>query len=265
MVNGYVCLSSKVAKANKYFGAEYFNHLFELEENNFWFRSRNQLLIWALEKYFPSAKNFLEIGCGTGFVLYGLRRKFPELELSGGDIFINALAFAGERLPGISLFQMDAHDIPFECEFDVIGVFDVLEHIDEDNRVLAQIFRAMKPSGGIILTAPQHTWLWSAVDEYSFHRRRYNRQELVKKVMNAGFEILCVTSFVSLLLPLMFIARLRRKRRHTEFDLFAELKTNKLLNAAFEKVLGIERNLIKKRFSFPVGGSLLLVASRNRR
>jgi SAM-dependent methyltransferase len=57
------------------------------------------------------------------------------------------------------LFQMDARKIPFESEFDVIGAFDVLEHIEEDEKALAQIFHAVLPGGGLILTVPQHRFL----------------------------------------------------------------------------------------------------------
>lgn len=66
---------------------------------------------------------------------------------------------------------MDARRIPFEGEFDVIGAFDVLEHIEEDERVLGQLNAALRSGGGIIATVPQHQWLWSEMDTVSGHRR----------------------------------------------------------------------------------------------
>ena len=261
--NGYLSFSPDLAGANDCFGAEDFAHLFRLEAGHFWFRGRNRLLIWALRRYFPYASSFLEIGCGTGFVLSGIRQEFPELVLAGADIFTNGLAFAEKRLPDVTLFQMDARRIPFECEFDVIGAFDLLEHIGEDDAVLLQMFQATKPGGGILLTVPQHRFLWSVVDEYSFHKRRYTRKELVKKVERAGFGIIRVTSFVFFLLPLILLSRLKQPRLQDDFDPTAELKIDHLLNATLERVLGIERILIERGFSFPAGGSLLVVARRD--
>ena len=259
----FLSFSPDLAETNDSFDAGYFAQLAKLEAGYFWFRSRNRLLIWALHRYFPHANRFLEIGCGTGYVLSGIQREFPEMMLSGSDIFTEGLAFAEKRLPGVSLFQMDARLIPFEGEFDVIGAFDLLEHIVEDDAVLSQMFQATKSGGGIMLTVPQHPSLWSVVDEYSFHKRRYTRKELAEKVERAGFEIIRVTSFVFFLLPLMLFSRLKQPGSQDDFDPVAELQIDNVLNTALEKVLGIERILIERGFSFPSGGSLIVVAGKD--
>lgn len=260
--NGYLSFLPDMTETNDGFSAVYFAQLATVEESSFWFRSRNNLLIWALRRYFPHINKFLEIGCGTGLVLSGIQRYFPGLKLSGSEIFSEGLDFAKERLPDVNLFQMDARRIPFEDEFDVIGAFDVLEHIDEDELVLLQMFRAIRRAGGIILTVPQHRFLWSGVDEYSFHKRRYTRRDLVGKVERAGFRIIRVTSFVSFLLPLMIFSRLKQCRPQRDFDPLREYKIGTLLNMTFENVLTIERGLIKSGISFPAGGSLLVVAKK---
>lgn len=148
VINGFLSFSPELHDSNECFNPEAFKRLFNVETTNFWFRSRNRLLIWALRKYFPQAESFFEIGCGTGYVLSGIKREFPNFRLYGSDIFSNGLSFAKQRLSDVSLFQMDARKIPFENEFDVIGAFDVLEHIDEDSVVLQQMFQATKSGGG---------------------------------------------------------------------------------------------------------------------
>ncbi len=77
----------------------------------------------------------------------------------------------------------------------------------------------------------------------------------------SGFEIIRVTSFVFFILPLMLLSRVRQRGRQGNFDPLAEFRIGRPLNAALEKVLGIERFLIEGGFSFPAGGSLLVVAS----
>ena len=157
---------------------------------------------------------------------------------------------------------MDARTIPFESEFDVIGAFDVLEHIEQDNLVLSQMYQAVSPGGGIIITVPHHRFLWSQQDEYACHVRRYKTQELKDKVAQAGFEVIKTTSFVSLLLPLMMISRLRKRNPDHAFDPLAEHRISGLANAVLENLLNFERALIRWGFPFPVGGSLLLVARK---
>ena len=257
-----MAFAPELAKESEGFKAGYFAGLAEWEGDSFWFRSRNRLLIWSFQRYFPEAENFLEIGCGTGFVLSGFHRALPKLTLCGSEIFTAGLSFAAERLPGIELYQMDARRIPFEKHFDVIGAFDVLEHIQEDELVISQMHQAVRAGGGIMVTVPQHSSLWSEADEYAQHVRRYRVGELRAKVEHAGFKVLRATSFVSLLLPLMFIVRLKQRFTNQEFDATAELKLSSSVNLLLERVMDVERAMIRLGISFPAGGSLLLVARR---
>ncbi|MBD0320867.1 MAG: class I SAM-dependent methyltransferase [Gemmatimonadetes bacterium] len=239
--------------------ARFFAALAEAEPGHFWFEARNRLIARVVAAHFPGARSFLEVGCGTGFVLAGLARAFPAMSLAGSELFPEGLPYARRRAPGVELFQMDARAIPFAGEFDVAGAFDVLEHVEEDERVLAELHRSVRPGGGIVLTVPQHPWLWSAMDDLARHRRRYTRRGLVARVRRAGFVVERATSFVSALLPLMVLARLRRPR---VADPMAELRIAPPLNRAFRAVLDAERALIGRGLSLPAGGSLLIVARR---
>ena len=245
------------------FKAEYFDELVQVEARNFWFRARNNIIAWAFGKYAAPVGEVLEIGCGNGYVLSGLQKVFPNAKLSGSEIFLNGLHFAAQRLPGITLMQMDARDIPFSEHFDVIGAFDVLEHIQEDEDVLLQVHNALKPGGRIILSVPQHMWLWSAMDDYACHARRYTAKELKDKLEAAGFRIERSTSFVSFLLPAMLASRFAKKDvATTELDASAELRMNPVLNALFYTIMRLEAFLIRLGINFPAGGSRLVVAQK---
>lgn len=259
--NGVLCFIEDSPVTGNGFKPEYFAKLARFEEGNFWFRARNRLIQWALASYFPDAGSFLEVGCGTGFVLKGVSETRPRMRLAGSEIFSDGLVSARARLPGVDLYQMDARHIPFEREFDVIGAFDVLEHIDEDDAVLRQMFRATRPGGGLLVTVPQHRFLWSAIDEHSMHKRRYSRAELRGKVEQAGFRIQRMISFISLLLPPMMYSRMRRNSSR-DFQLWKEFEISRPLNALLGSILTAERAMIERGVSFPAGGSLLLIAKR---
>jgi len=188
LVDGFHAYAPDFAHSGGGFKSSYFSELARLEENNFWFRSRSQLILWALDEYCHNFQSILEIGCGTGYVLSGVSKHFPLSTLHGSEIFTAGLNFAAARLPAANLMQMDARKIPFEEEFDVIGAFDVLEHIEDDECVLAQVHAALKPQGLILLTVPQHAWLWSASDKYACHVRRYTASDLHHKIKKAGFS-----------------------------------------------------------------------------
>lgn len=263
-IDGFPAFAPELATENSGFREDYFRELAALEADNFWFRSRNRLIIWAMQTYRPDCERFLEVGCGTGFVLSGIRTAFPSAELAGSEIFSTGLAFAAERVPSAAFYQMDARAIPFRDHFDAIGAFDVLEHIDDDTRVITEVARALRPGGTFLLSVPQHPSLWSAQDDHAFHVRRYTAAGLRRKVEAAGFEIVRTTSFVSLLLPMMFASRMSRRAvsAEAEVDAMGDLRQPRAVNVALEAVMTVERALIRHGWSFPAGGSLLLVARK---
>lgn len=245
------------------FKPESFAELARYEEGSFWFRARNNLILWAVERHAPKFRNMLEIGCGTGFVLSALAHRFPEARFTGSEIFTRGLQFAAQRAPKARLYQMDARAIGHRDEFDVIGAFDVLEHIAEDKIVLKEIHKALLPGGILVLTVPQHGWLWSHSDDYACHQRRYTAAELTHKLKETGFTIIRSTSFVSLLLPAMLLSRfLQRRTTLEDFDPSAEFRLNPVLNAVFFRLMQIEIFFIRAGLSLPLGGSRLVVARK---
>lgn len=262
MLNGVEAHAAAMAHGGGGFKPEYFAELARLESANFWFKARNELILWALRRYSPDAHHFLEVGCGTGFVLSGIAGAHPGMALSGSEIFLAGLSHAAQRVPTARFMQMDARHVPFVEEFDAVGAFDVLEHIEEDEAVLAQLHKALKPGGVLLLSVPQHPWLWSASDEYACHVRRYTCSEIETKVRAAGFSLLRSTSFVSSLLPAMALARELQKRSKSAFDPSAELNVRAAINNAFYGLMKMELVGIRLGLNYPVGGSRLIVAKK---
>jgi SAM-dependent methyltransferase len=263
----FVCLAPETLQSPSGYDQKLFGELVRFEESNFWFVNRARLIAELVRKHFPIANNFLEIGCGTGSVLLALRKALPHLKLTGCEQYPLGLVFAHRRLGnGVTLVQMDAHRIPAREEFDVIGAFDVVEHIREDEDVIAEIRTALKPGGGAIISVPQHPWLWSPTDDAAFHQRRYACGELEAKVERAGLRVVQSTSFNTLLLPMMMASRILMKVRawRTTPDVLAEFKIAPALNRFLSTVLRLEVGLISAGIRWPLGGSRFVVAKRAR-
>lgn len=263
LVDSFPVLAPELAQGGAGFQPQAFAELAAVEADSFWFRARNRLIVWALRRHFPDMQRYLEIGCGTGYVLAGVADAYPHATITGSEVFSVGLPYAAERIGGAELLQMDARKIPYVNEFDVIGAFDVLEHIKQDEAVLTEMLQALRRGGGIAITVPQHPWLWSQQDEYACHERRYRIGELRDKVLRAGFKLELQTSFVSLLLPAMMASRLSLKKTSADASNKAgEFQLPGLINRTFEGVMNLERQLIRLGIRFPVGGSLLLVARK---
>lgn len=265
---GFVLLAPALAHGGGGFDPQAFAALAAAEQGSFWFRTRNRLILWTLKRHRPTMERYLEIGCGTGFVLSAVCASFPGLEATGSEVFVAGLPHARRRLPGVELLQMDAQRVPYNAEFDAVGAFDVLEHIDDDDRVLREVHRSLKPGGALVVTVPQHPRLWSAQDDYAHHVRRYRIGELASKMRAAGFQIELDTSFVSLLLPAMWLSRRGRDgaadHDKGRSDLAAEMKLPATIDRALESVMDIEAWAIRRGIRFPVGGSRLIVAGKSR-
>lgn len=265
--DGFPLLAPELANGGMDFPIGRHDQLAQIEDKNFWFISRNKLLIYFLDKYFPCAESLLEIGCGTGFVLSGLFRHRSDMNFFGAEAYTTGLKHAKKRMPKAVFAQMDVCNIPFVEEFDIIGAFDLLEHIADDWTALREMHKALKSGGGIMITVPQHPWLWSNTDEKAGHKRRYTRKELSKKIKEAGFDIIMTTSFLFLLFP--FIMAIRLLKNYSEYSptrddhkVQAGLRLADSVNAIFIKACDLERAFIQLGFSMPFGGSLVCIAKK---
>lgn len=252
-----------MASARTPFPEKTFAILANAEASHWWFRARNRILLWALATRIGRFKNFLEIGCGTGFVLEGVSKAYPDVEMHGSEYYEEGLSYARQRLPSATFSQLDATKMTEKERYDVIGAFDVIEHIEHDQLVLKNLCNALTPNGSLIISVPQHRWLWSEVDEYACHVRRYTRSELAKKIRDAGLSVTYSTSFVSFLVPLMWVSRLRA--RTNKYDPMAEFQIKSWLNYSLEQVMKLELFLLKLGVRIPLGGSLLMIAKKNNR
>jgi SAM-dependent methyltransferase len=278
VIEGIPCYAPELAFENGNFSAHSYELLYQTEAKNFWFRARGRIVLWAVSRFLAPAatapKEFLELGCGTGYVLGELSR-LPGLRRFGADLLLEGLKFARKRMPDVQFAQVDATRMPYERAFDGIGAFDILEHIQEDRLALKEIGRALKPGGVLFLTVPQHAFLWSAVDVLSFHKRRYSRHDLQQKLTEAGYELLFQSSFVTAAFPLLLVRRLLNRQspsvgakpsdlsEKAKESVYAEVALPTLLNFVLSGLMAIDTWLLRRGIRLPFGGSLLMVARKN--
>jgi SAM-dependent methyltransferase len=276
-IDGFRCFAPARALECADYPHEGFEVTAEVEANSFWCRSRNRILRRIVERFSDRSRpvSMLEIGCGIGGVAAELRR-VPGLRLTASEISLQGLRYARSKYPEVEFIQLDAAEIPFREEFDVVGAFDVLEHIQDDERVIQGVHDALRPGGVFVVTVPQYAWMWSSLDEIVHHKRRYSRADLLRKLRAHDFEVLYRSSFVTALFPAMAASRLLARRRPPAAsgppaasaalnrEAFASHVTlSPAANRFCDRVMRIDELALRGGLSLPFGGSLLAVARRS--
>jgi SAM-dependent methyltransferase len=250
--------------------AGYDPHFFEtlpaIEDRHFWFAARREVIVDGLRRAVPdmARRALFDIGCGSGGLLTFLQ---GHLALAGAcDAHRQALDLARRRVSTPLVLVDEGRVPPLGPGQTLLGMFDVLEHLDEDDSVLGWLLSILEPGGVLVLTVPAHPFLFDEMDVLACHRRRYTRRDLREKLLRAGFEVRLLTHFMAPLVPPLLLFRrlgrllqllgLHSLRRPTQ-----ELQVTPGLNGLMRGVLRIERAWLR-RFTLPFGSSLLVVAAR---
>lgn len=236
---------------------EVYQRMAALENRHWWFRGRRRILRAMLRRYAPAKRplEILEAGAGTGGNL-ALLGQFGRVSAFEPD----PDAAAHARRSGINVRAGSLpDDHPFnDKSFDLITLFDVLEHVEHDRESLASMARLLKPGGRLMLTVPAMPILWGPHDEHHLHFRRYRKSGLNKKLTTAGFRLVRTGYYNFWLFPFVFLVRLlKRARRSTRTDEAACPPPP--VNSLLENVFASERFLLPW-LSFPFGVSLWAVA-----
>lgn len=157
----------------------------------------------------------VDLGCSSGYLLADLRAAYPDATLVGLDLVAAGLRRAHVNVPDARLVQADACRLPLaDSSVDAAASANLLEHVVEDERALAEIARVLRPGARAALVVPAGPALYDYYDRFLGHQRRYARGELAAKARAAGLEVLEDGYLGGLLYPFFLMVKRRNRRRH---------------------------------------------------
>jgi SAM-dependent methyltransferase len=240
---------------------------FQIEDGSFWFRHRNRCIRQVLANFPPGGAVF-DIGAGNGYVALGMQQ-------SGIDVVALEVGVEGARNAWSRSVRpvicASLEDCGFrEASIPAAGLFDVVEHIEDDAGFLRSLRSLLVPEARLYITVPAFTALWSDEDVRAGHFRRYTLARLGALLESTGFEVEYDTYFfVPLPIPIFLFRSLpnRLGMHHEKRARDRQREHNPKLGIGgrlFERALDAEVKAIEARRRLRVGGSCLVVA-RSRR
>jgi len=243
---------------------------FTIQNNSgthFWYRARRVLinnLLGMIYKDYKADRLILEIGCGTGYQIPVLQ-KWGRVE--GSDINLEAVKIAVSEGYNVKVKDLDRDDIS-DYNPEVICLFDVLEHIQNDKKVVENIYASLQNKAYLFLTVPAYNFLFSDHDKAMEHYRRYSRKKIVDLLSQSGFQVIKSGYWNSLLFPGILLMRLFKNilSLFIKKEVYKSESSNlpSLLSNILFKVLQFENFLMTKNINFPWGLSIYIIAQKTK-
>lgn len=244
-------------------GVDLFN---TVDQQSFWFDHRNRVIVGALEREVPTGLPLVEVGSGSGVVVDYVRRTTDRPVASVEPIFAGAATVARRGVELSFCGDLQSVAFPDRC-LPAIGVFDVIEHLEDPVTLLAECRRVLEADGRLLITVPAYQWLWSDHDVWNDHVQRFSRASLAVLLRETGFEPVSQTYIFLPLLPPAVIDRVvlaRMRRSRTDADIEAHLEgtlapSSPTVDGILRRVLDVERRLLE-HVRIPFGTSILTTA-----
>lgn len=246
--------------------SEEYEKMYNQENAYWWFQGRKKILFKMIQHYGllkDGGAKVLDIGCGTGLILEGISSQACAIGL---DFSKKALSFCIRRKID-NLLLGDVAKLPIrDASVDLILALDLLEHIENDGKLMSEIYRTLKPGGYILATVPAHQYLWSGHDEALHHFRRYSKEEFLTLITGNGFlpikySFVITFTFIPIVLFRMIQKTYRHFRPSSNKPGTHIIILPKYLNSLLINILDWEGSLLK-HINFPIGISLLCIAKK---
>jgi SAM-dependent methyltransferase len=235
-----------------------------VEERSFWFRHRNRCIV-SLVRRFPPDDAFLDIGGGNGFVAKALAAAGFACALVEPGVD-GALAAHARGLDPVICARLEDLQLS-AASVSAAGMFDVLEHIEDEAAALQQVHTLLRPGGRLFLTVPAYQFLFSVDDAVAGHFRRYTIPSLARTLERCRFRVEFASHIFAPLPPIVLLLRTAPSRlglrRGADPDRdAAEHAPTGAAARLMDRLLGVEFGWIDAGRPIPFGGSCLCVAGK---
>ena len=201
----------------------------KMQETHWWFCGKKEIVIDFAEHQAglmrsSSPMQILDIGCGMGLMLDALKLYGNVYGMDAEDVAVQYCRANNETIKDSIKLGALPNEVPFEKgTFDFIFALDVLEHVYDDESAMKTIFNLLKPGGKLVATVPALMSMWSAHDELNHHFRRYEKNEFYEKITGAGFKVLKMSFYNSLLfLPAYCVRKVKNAFKVKTSDISSE-------------------------------------------
>ena len=184
-----------------------YDEIYRLEKSHWWFRGR-RIIIYDLLKKFVNKKttSALDVGCGTGYN-YNILKGFSA-NITGVDNNDIAVSLAKKNFPNLDIIKGDIPFISMDKSYDLITLFDVMEHIPDDEKTMKFLDNILNPGGFLVMTVPAWPFLWSEHDQAVHHQRRYTKRSLIRLINNyPDLKIVKISYYNTILFPFIVLIR----------------------------------------------------------
>lgn len=237
-----------------------YQNMHAIETTHFWFVGKRKFLEIVLNRQFGKKRGIkvLDVGCGSGAVMEFLNAR--GYETYGIDMSETAVAFCKERGLHAELGLADTINFP-DATFDMVCSFDMLEHVDDDAKAIAEMARVLKPGGIFIATVPAHQFLFSYHDELLHHKRRYGKGQFVNLIRTQFSPLLVSWIHASILFPII-VSRFAKKVLRVSSETSDVKPINFFANAIGTAVYAVELVWFRLFKRLPFGLSLIAIAQK---
>jgi SAM-dependent methyltransferase len=184
------------------------NRWFEIaSDDHFWIRRRFHVLQRLAGDLIANAKNIAEIGCGHGLLQLQIEDAYGR-EITGFDLNEFALNQNVSRVSPVCCYDIYQKDSALQGRFDLIFLFDVLEHISDEDSFLKALMFHLAPEGRLLVNVPAGEWAYSSYDEAAGHVRRYAIDNLRDAARRNNLEVADWTYWGLPLVPTLVLRKI---------------------------------------------------------